>query len=346
MSWMKWSLCLALFLGAVPAATVTVYAQDKEEAKQEELSKEEQVQAAIQMLQSEPEKAVEAFRKIYEADKSDWRVAATFGQVLQNVGMTASQDERKKGSPYYYEAAKIGRELLKNKEFPAQGKQVVGLFIYNEACSLAVDGEKEKALKALGEAMELGFNDFAQIEKDEDLASLRDGADFKKFLEEQKALAAKRMVDEAKEEVKAYTSFDFDFDTKDLSGEEVSLKGLKGKVVIVDFWGTWCPPCRAEIPSFVKLKEKYGDKIEIVGLAYERGEPEKAAEQVKKFMQDNKINYPCALGTEETMAMVPDFQGYPTTLFIDRDGKVRMLTVGLEPYEKLEALTQVLLDSK
>jgi thiol-disulfide isomerase/thioredoxin len=156
-----------------------------------------------------------------------------------------------------------------------------------------------------------------------------------------------RHLTQARKEVAAFKSFPFNFEQRDLADQPISLSALRGKIVIVDFWGTWCPPCRAEIPAFVALKEKYSFDLEIIGLAYEReDDPAEAAKLVTTFARKNKINYPCALGDKETKAMVPEFRGYPTTLFFDRNGKVRMVTVGAESLNRLDALVSALLEEE
>ena len=108
------------------------------------------------------------------------------------------------------------------------------------------------------------------------------------------------------------------------------------------------PPLVAEIPHFIKLKESYGDQgLEVVGLAYEQvDDEEEALAGVKEFTEENKVNYPCAIGDDATQEKVPDFQGYPTTLFIDREGVVRLQLVGFQPHAKLELVVEHLLDKE
>ncbi|MHB8866074.1 MAG: TlpA family protein disulfide reductase, partial [Pirellulaceae bacterium] len=140
-------------------------------------------------------------------------------------------------------------------------------------------------------------------------------------------------------------SFPFDFALTDLSGQPISLAGYQGKVLIVDIWWTWCPPCRAEIPSFIKLQDQYGPKgLQIVGINYENTNDDAAKEAVQKFMQENGMNYPCAMGTEAIQQQIPNFGVFPTTIFIDRTGKVRTKLEGAYEYEYLEALVQILLE--
>lgn len=138
--------------------------------------------------------------------------------------------------------------------------------------------------------------------------------------------------------------FPFEFTVKDLTGKTVSSESLKGKVVIVDFWGTWCPPCRQEIPHFVALHQKYKSQgLEIVGLTFERTSGDAAVNGVLNFMRSARISYPCALVGPDMLKQVPDFEGFPTTLFLDREGRVRARETGYRPYEKLEEVVTTLL---
>ena len=139
--------------------------------------------------------------------------------------------------------------------------------------------------------------------------------------------------------------FDFDFDLQDVEGNRLAKADFAGKVLIVDIWGTWCGPCTMEIPHFVKLKREYADRgLAIVGLNDEQiGNKAKAAEKVREFCRTEGVNYPCGLITERIKRQVPDFTGYPTTLFFDRQGRVRLKLPGActEPY--LRAAVEALL---
>lgn len=138
--------------------------------------------------------------------------------------------------------------------------------------------------------------------------------------------------------------FPFEFSVTDLTGKTVSTESLKGKVVIVDFWGTWCPPCRQEIPHFVALHQKYKSQgLEIVGLTFERTSGDAALNGVTQFMRSARVSYPCALAGQDMLQKVPDFEGFPTTLFIDREGRVRARETGYRPYGELEQVVKTLL---
>lgn len=122
--------------------------------------------------------------------------------------------------------------------------------------------------------------------------------------------------------------------TTDLDGKPIGLEALKGKVVVVDFWATWCPPCVHEIPGYVKLQEKYADKgLVIVGLSLDRN---KAA--VPPFAKKYGINYPLAIVGSEMTDLFGGVEGIPTTFLIDREGNIRHKKVGAmeaDDYEKL-----------
>jgi thiol-disulfide isomerase/thioredoxin len=124
-----------------------------------------------------------------------------------------------------------------------------------------------------------------------------------------------------------------------------SLEQMKGKVVVLDLWATWCGPCRMEIPSFIKLQEKYkAQGLEIVGVSLDPITRGGNAELVGKFMQENNINYTIWLVNNPTALMkFPTGQGIPTTYVIDRNGRTVKQYVGVQPEAVFERDIQSLL---
>ncbi len=142
-----------------------------------------------------------------------------------------------------------------------------------------------------------------------------------------------------------------DFKATDVTGKEFKLSDFHGKVVILDFWATWCPPCRAEIPAFVELSNEFKkDGLEVIGIALERNPDPKV---LQKWLTENKVEYTVAIDAKNEITAlykdVPDtngIQGIPTTLIIDRAGKVRKVLVGGHPKEAFETEVKPLLEEK
>lgn len=110
-----------------------------------------------------------------------------------------------------------------------------------------------------------------------------------------------------------------DWQLQDLEGKSVRLSDFKGKVVVLNFWATWCPPCRREIPDFVALQKQYADKgLVIIGVSLDEG----GAAVVKPFVKKMGINYPVVMGDQKTMAAYGGIQVVPTTFIIDKTGKL------------------------
>jgi thiol-disulfide isomerase/thioredoxin len=110
-----------------------------------------------------------------------------------------------------------------------------------------------------------------------------------------------------------------------LDGQPVSIAAFKGKVVLVNFWATWCGPCRAETPDLVKLQTKYKDRLQIIGLAVDVD----STEDVKQFAESFGINYPIAVSTDKTRIQYGGVAALPTSFVIDPEGRIVQKHEGL-----------------
>ena len=128
---------------------------------------------------------------------------------------------------------------------------------------------------------------------------------------------------------------------KDLDGREVRSDQFTGKVVVVDFWATWCGPCVEEIPGYVALQKKYGPAgLIVVGVSLDRTGPA----QVKQFAQANGMNYTLVMGDEAVVEAFGSFQAIPTTFLINRSGRILNQKTGAVPPEEYEKLVKQALD--
>ncbi len=123
------------------------------------------------------------------------------------------------------------------------------------------------------------------------------------------------------------------FTLKDMHGADVALADFKGKVIVVNFWATWCGPCKAEIPDLVGLQAKYGDDLAIVGISVDD-----TPEQMKPYAAEYKINYPLLVGNgrEDVQDAFGPLWGIPVSVIIDREGKIAKKHSGIASREQFE----------
>jgi thiol-disulfide isomerase/thioredoxin len=115
------------------------------------------------------------------------------------------------------------------------------------------------------------------------------------------------------------------FVARDLDGHELSTASLRGKVVIINFWATWCGPCRAEIPDLVALQQKYRDRMQVIGISQD----ESAPEVVRRFAAQFHINYPVVMMTPELEKLFPGIGALPTSFIVDRESRIVQKHVGM-----------------
>jgi thiol-disulfide isomerase/thioredoxin len=129
-------------------------------------------------------------------------------------------------------------------------------------------------------------------------------------------------------------------DLKDINGKDLRLGDFKGKVVLVNFWATWCPPCRTEIPELIRWQRAYGHRrMQIIGVTY----PPQTLGEVRSFIRKAKINYPVALGTEATKKLFTSSDTLPMTAVIDAKGNLREVIEGIVFKEEFEQKIKPLL---
>jgi peroxiredoxin len=117
-----------------------------------------------------------------------------------------------------------------------------------------------------------------------------------------------------------------DFALKDIDGKTVKLSDYKGKVVLLNFWATWCGPCKIEIPWFMDFEQTYKDKnFAVLGVSLD----EDGWDAIKPYVKEKKINYRVMLGTEKVAELYGDVDSLPTSFLIDRGGRVAAVHVGL-----------------
>src|ERR1700727_198478 len=128
------------------------------------------------------------------------------------------------------------------------------------------------------------------------------------------------------------------FLVSDVDGNPVSTAAWKGKVVLLNFWATWCPPCRAEVPVLVDLATRYKDRVQIIGVSVDDG-----PEEVKAFVKDEGMNYPVVMASREIVAEYGGVPALPTLFVVNADGNVVQKHAGLYSRELYETEIRLLL---
>ena len=127
---------------------------------------------------------------------------------------------------------------------------------------------------------------------------------------------------------------------KDIKGRTFRLSDYKGNVVLLNFWATWCPPCRAEVPELVRWQRKYRSRgLQVIGVTY----PPTNLRDVRIFIRSAKVNYPIVLGTIETKALYYEGETLPITVVVDRAGNIRETIEGILLPEEFEEKIKPLL---
>jgi thiol-disulfide isomerase/thioredoxin len=125
---------------------------------------------------------------------------------------------------------------------------------------------------------------------------------------------------------------------KDLDGHDISSDQFKGKVMVVDFWATWCEPCVGEIPGYIELQKKYGPEgLVIVGIAYRDF---KGPDHVKKFAGEKGMNYTLVMGDETVAEAFGGIEAIPTTFLVNRQGRIVHHKIGAMPRDEYEKLVK------
>jgi len=131
------------------------------------------------------------------------------------------------------------------------------------------------------------------------------------------------------------------FSGMDIQGKGmINIRNYKGKVVLINFWATWCPACREEIPGLIKLREKYKNKLEVIGISVDRG----GVKGVKKFARKFGITYPLIMGTSDLVRSYGGIQAIPTSFLVDKDGDLVKKIVGFRSYAQFTKMITPLLE--
>ncbi|NUM48291.1 MAG: redoxin domain-containing protein [Anaerolineales bacterium] len=128
-----------------------------------------------------------------------------------------------------------------------------------------------------------------------------------------------------------------DFALENLDGERIALETLRGKVVLLNFWATWCGPCRVEMPALESRHQQYPEQLAVVGIDFDE-----AKEDVAAFVEEFALTFPILLDPGAVVQDAYRVRGYPTSVFLDEDGTVQIVHIGIMSEDQLDAYLQEL----
>lgn len=244
------------------------------------------------------------------------------------------------------ELGRLARILVeRNQDNLEQLGAFPAILVYEESKGYLAQSNVPKGWESLVQARQLGFNQSRLVFLEPAFQDLIE--------DKQKLNQILSWVDEDVErDLETQEPFPFQFQLKSLTEEDttVSLKDYEGKVVLVDIWGTWCPPCRATIPHLVKLSEAHKDDLAVVGINFESPSGPVPIEETKQslgqFLAQEPLPYSCLYGTRDVLIQIPGWKGFPTILMLDRTGRIRWVGFGYQSGPVLASVVGKLIAEK
>jgi thiol-disulfide isomerase/thioredoxin len=283
--------------------------------------------------------------KVYDGT-GDAEVAYHFMKSLGRLSELSSVwSESVSGKIRIYEG-QIAENLKDNPAYPKNALEALGLSMVSEAKAHAFRNEKEATFESLSNAADVGFGEFRELAKEDWLKNLTDEPTLKGWMESLDDRYAVAVDSWSRNVVSQFRGGSFNFSLNNLDDRTVSNFDFGGKVMVVDLWATWCPPCRRGIPHYMKLQQELGSQgVAVVGISMDDPtDPTGVKENVVDFASEQKFNYPILMGDSTIGTQLPGKMALPTTVFIDRSGRVRYVAQGYHDFAKVEAITKILLN--
>lgn len=291
------------------------------------------------------EKEKQVLARVKE-DPKDGQALLLLSQIKQQRGIITARSGKPDYQLFKEAAESLHKAIAADEKVKATDNfnLFASIVFYGEACCLALDKDEAGALKSLQLSVDYGWSNDAHMKKDRDLELIRETDEFKRLVGLVREARAKKQAEVVAALFDEKPDFKFDFDLKDTAGQSLRKKDFAGKLLIVNIWGTWCPPCRAEIPDLVASSQKYGPQgVEFIGLNTESSTGDEADDLITHSREQLGITYPCALGNDDVFNQVPDYGAVPTTLFFNREGVIQAKLVGMTDELTLELIIERLL---
>ena len=291
--------------------------------------------------------AVNAARvtKIYDGN-GDAEIAYHFmnslGQLSESV---ESVSEPIAANLRVYEG-RIAKRLRDNASYPKNALEALAKPMIDMAQGYAEQGKADMAYQSIELAIRCGFGEYKSLADEEWFTSLGDSATAQRWMARYDVSYRNAVDAWSRQVVSEFQGANFNFSLQDIDGRTVTKYDYTGKVLVIDLWATWCPPCRKGIPDFIKLQQDHRrNGVAVLGISMDAPEtPDDSLNTVRNFVEANHVNYDIVMGDTTIAGQLEGKMALPTTLFLDRDGRVRYIAKGFHDHAKVEAITKILLN--
>ena len=292
-------------------------------------------------------KAVNAARvtKIYDG-QGDPEIAFHFMNSLGELSETVEKVSEPIAANLRVYEGRIARRLRENAGYPKNALEALAEPMISMAEGYAEQNKTELVFQSIESAVKCGYGDYRELAKQEWFKSSVDAQTANRWMTSFDVSYQNAVDAWSQQVVREFQGANFEFSLRDIDGSMVTKRDYAGKVLVVDLWATWCPPCRKGIPDFIKLQKTHKrDGVAVLGISMDAPEtPDNTLDTVRNFVDDNSVNYDIALGDTAIASQMGEKMALPTTLFLDRDGRVRYVAKGFHDFTKVEAITKVLLN--
>lgn len=266
-------------------------------------------------------------------------------RALGELAYAVEPKQEKVSDQLKYAIGTVAENLHKNPRVAPDTYKYLAAPYYDKARAHAAVGETQLAAESLDQAFEFGFSDFERAANEKVFTELENADDIREIIRRRTSTIVNEETEWAEKSLAEFEPFSFVIDVDGLSEGRISNADFDGKILVVDLWATWCPPCVKEIPHFVQLQNEFRDKnVAVLGIAMDDlDNPIGARADVKNKVTELQVNYSIGLGGTSTANQIAGEMSLPTTLFIDSSGTVRFMNQGYLKYSQLEAVTKILI---
>lgn len=240
----------------------------------------------------------------------------------------------------------VAQRLRDNPSYPKNALEALAKPMVDMAQGYAQQQKVDLAYRSIESAIGCGYSDYRGLADKEWFVSLGDSATANRWMASFDVSYQNATDAWSQQVVREFQGANFNFSLRNIDGNTVAKRDFTGKILVVDLWATWCPPCRKGIPDFIKLQQNHRrNGVAVLGISMDAPEtPDDTLNTVQSFVEAEKVNYDIALGDTTISSQLQGKMALPTTLFLDRDGRVRYIARGYHDYAKVEAITKVLLN--